>query len=115
MDAYPEYVVLDSKISLFVDDERRAVLVAAGEIDRFEMADMVYMAVAPLLGPSELENRLHREVEDGDLHMLAIAMRVDWGTLKMKNDHIMIGPSGQGAPITVCHLDGLIEASELSA
>lgn len=101
-------------MSLFVDDERRAILVAAGELDRFEMADRVYMAVAPLVGVEELEERLRRESGVKETEIIALALRTEWRGLRSSNTGMSIGPPGTGAPVTICSLDGLVDAEEIS-
>ena len=100
---------------MFIDAEKRAILIAAGEIDRFEMADRVYLAVAPIVGVEELEERLERESGNAEMRTVALAMRTDWGSMRLDGDGMVIGPAGTGAPVTVCHLDGLVESEEIAA
>lgn len=114
MEPYPEYVDLDGPLSLFVDAHQRPILVAAGEIDRFEMADRVYMAVAPIVGIEELEARLHRESGRESTKIMALALRIDWRSLRRNGTGMLVGPVGRGAPVTVCSLDGLVAAEEIS-
>lgn len=114
VDLYPEHAELGEGMHLFVDDEDRALLLTAGEVDRFEMVDRVYMTVAPILGVDDLEARLIDDAGREDARMLSLAMRVEWRSIRNHGEARIIGPLGGGAPVTVCNLDGLVEAHELS-
>lgn len=113
MEDHREQDDLGEGISLFVDGENRPILVAAGEVDRFDMADRVYMTVAPILGVDELEERLDIEAGRGDGRLIYLAMRVEWCSMRQGQDSAIIGPPGSGEPVTICNLDGLIRAEEL--
>lgn len=114
VEQYPEYVELDGPVSLFVDAEHRAILIAAGEIDRFEMADRVYLAVAPIVGVAELEERLEREAGSAEMRLMALALRTDWRSVRSAGEGMLVGPAGAGAPVTICSLDGLIAVEEIA-
>jgi hypothetical protein len=104
---------LGEGVNLFVDVENRPILVVAGEVDRFEMADRVYLTVAPILGVDELEGRLDLEAGQTGGKLIHLAMRVEWCAMRQGQDSAIIGPLGSGVPVTICNLDGLIRAEEL--
>jgi hypothetical protein len=115
VDLYPEHAELGQGMHLYVDAEDRALLLTAGEIDRFEMVDRVYMTVAPILGVEDFEARLVNDAGREDSRMLTLALRVEWRSIRTVGEACIIGPSGGGAPVTVCNLEGLVEAYELSS
>lgn len=115
MEAHPEYAALSDPVSLFVDEARNAMLVVAGEIDRYEMADRSYLAVAPVIGVGEMEARLREDAGNEELGFIALAMRVEWRSLRTDPGGVYIGPYGGGAPVTVCALSGLVAPEELIA
>lgn len=115
MEVHPEYVLLCDPVTLFVDDERHAMLVVAGEIDRYEMADRAYLAVAPTIGIGEMEERLRRDAGNQELGFIALALRVNWCSLRTAGDGVQLGPYGSGAPVTVCSLLGLVWPEEIIA
>lgn len=114
VEMYPEHFEIGPGVCLYVDDENRPILIAAGEIDRFEMADRVYLTVAPILGIDELEKRMREDLGRSDGRALSLALRVEWRSIRQNGEASIIGPVGVGAPVTVCSLDGLVEAEEIA-
>jgi len=113
MELYPEHFEIGPGLGFYVDEENRPVLIAAGEIDRFEMADRVYLTVAPILGVDELEKRMREDLGQSEGRALSLALRVEWRSIRQNGEASIIGPVGMGAPVTVCSLDGLVETEEI--
>lgn len=110
---HPDYLeLLWQEVALFGDRHGNAVLVSPGELERAEMADRVYLVLAPRLGERELSARLADD-QVGDLPLSGLLLRVAWCSLAEHEGKLALVPAGYGPPVTVLTLAGLVQLDEI--
>ena len=107
---HPAYIdMLASGIAAFSDSDGSLLIAAPGEIERREMADLVYMLLASHLGQDDLDTRLtdaSESLSTGPLEELAL--RVEWRSMTQHDHELTLDSPGQGYPVTVVSLAGLV-------
>ena len=107
---HPAYMdMLASGMAAFSDSDGSLLIAAPGELERREMADLVYMLLASHLGHDDLDTRLTDASESlsaGPLEELAL--RVEWRSMTQHGQELTLDSPGQGDPVTVISLAGLV-------
>lgn len=101
--------MIESGMAAFSDAEGALLIAAPGVLERREMADLVYMLLVAHLGQEDLDDRLlsaSQEFGAGPLDELAL--RVEWRSMAQRGHELTLGSPGQGDPVTVVSLAGLV-------
>lgn len=101
--------MVNSGMAAFSDSEGALLIAAPGVLERREMADLVYMLLAAHLGQDDLDLRLSQAVQDfGSSPLDELAVRVEWRSITQRGQELTLGVPGQGDPVTVLSLAGLV-------
>lgn len=107
---HPAYKdMLSSGMAAFSDSTGALLIAAPGELERREMADLVYMVLAAHLGQDDLDVRLAEAAQSVDAGPLdELALRVEWRSMTQSGQELTLDSPGRGDPVTVVSLAGLV-------